>query len=225
MITFVLYDDMKEFREKTEKLIREIVKKEGKECVIESYEKYNEKFRKTIEDNQVTKIYLLDIDVPNSESGIDIARRIRKNDWNSVIILITSHIEMGYEALKAKIMLLDFISKYHNWKNNLIKTVKEAIKRIDQNNILMIESGTMTHRIYLSDILYIVRDNVDRKCSIKTIDGHDISINKSLSEIGEKLDDRFYLSHRSCYVNIERIKSIDWKKNEIYFEEGEKIDY
>ena len=225
MITFVVYDDKKEFRNQLEKTIYKLAEQEKLDYQIKSYGEYDEDFQKTIQNYSTPKIYLLDIDVPNSESGIDVAKKIRKNDWNSVIILITSHMDLGYEALKAKIMVLDYISKHHDWKANTIRTVKEALKRIGHNNVLILENGSMTHRIYLFDILYVVKDSVERKCIIKTVDGHSILVNKTLHEIGKMLDDRFYLSHRSCYINLERIIGVDWKKNTIYFEEGEKTDY
>ena len=225
MVTFVIYDDMEDFRKKTEKLVRKIMEKEKMNYQIESYSEYNSQMKKTIENHQVPKIYLLDIDVPNSESGIDIARKRRKRDWNSIIILVTVHMDLGYEALKAKIMVLDYISKHHDWKNSLTNTVKEALRRLDQNNVLIVENGGITYRIYMADILYILKDSVERKCLIKTIDGNIIPASATLSEIGELLDERFYLSHRSCYINLERITSVNWKKNIIYFEEGEEIDY
>lgn len=224
MITFVLYDDVVEFRDKVEKVIRKLTKTYGIEAKIETYEKYDENFKKTVENSSVPKIYLLDIDVPESESGIDVAKKIRKNDWDSVIILLTGYSEMGYEALKAKIMVLDYICKYNDWKTNTIQTVLKAIRKLGTKKILVVESEGITHRIYTSDILYIVKESAERKCLIKTVD-HEIYVNKALSEIGKDLDYRFYLSHRSCYINLEKITDVDWKHNYIYFGKGEMIDY
>lgn len=223
MKTFVLYDDMKEWRDKMGKEIKKISEKQGWDYQIESYEKYDSNFKKTVANKDVSKIYLLDIDVPGSESGIDVARKIRRNDWKSIIILVTTHMELGYEALKAKIMVLDYICKY-NFKEDFYRTILEGVRRLDSNSTMILESGDMTYRIYTADILYIVKDSVERKCIVKTID-HEIPVNKTMAEMGEMLDDRFYLSHRSCYINLERVAGVDWRKNTIYFEEGEKIDY
>ena len=38
----------------------------------------------------------MDIEIPGGMSGIDVARRIRTKDWNSIIILVTSHVDMGF---------------------------------------------------------------------------------------------------------------------------------
>ena len=40
-----------------------------------------------------------------------------------------------------------------------------------------------------------------------------------------KLDKRFVQSHRACYVNRDKVKSIDFKNNIIYFNNGMKLDY
>ena len=39
----------------------------------------------------------------------------------------------------------------------------------------------------------------------------------------ENLDDRFYLSHRSCLINTDKVRKIDWKNSVIYFENGISI--
>ena len=46
-----------------------------------------------------------------------------------------------------------------------------------------------------------------------------------MNEMIEKLDNRFYLSHRSCLVNTEQINFINWRTGVITFNNGETIDY
>jgi len=153
-------------------------------------------------------------------SGIDIARKIRKSDWDSIIIFVTSHSELGYDALKANIMLLDFISKFDDCEENLEKVLLKAIQKINQKKVFSYDSAGISHRIYLDDILYVSRDSVDRKCVIKTT-YNEVSVNKSLTEMIEELDDRFFCSHRSCLVNTEKIISVNWKDGIITFDTGE----
>ena len=40
----------------------------------------------------------------------------------------------------------------------------------------------------------------------------------------EELDERFYKTHRACFVNLKRIESVNFKENIIYFENDKKID-
>lgn len=223
-MTFVLYDDQEEFIKRSKAVIKKFALQADTPYDVKSFHKYDEEFERLIHDGKNNKIYIMDIEVPGSLSGIEVAKKIRKSDWNSIIIMVTSHTELGYEALKAQIMLLDFISKYHDWEENLTKTVGRAISQIDDKKILVLESSGVTYRIHTEDILYIVKDSVERKCTIKTL-YDEIVVVKSMTELGSMLDKRFYLSHRSCYINLDKVKAINWRKNMIYFSTGESIDY
>ena len=76
------------------------------------------------------RIYLLDIETP-SASGIDIARKIRKHDIESMIIFITGHEELGDVVLKNNTMFLSFsiplvpnaLSKVFYFSSSSVKSV------------------------------------------------------------------------------------------------------
>ena len=224
MISFVIYDDKEEILNRFEKVVINLMNKENQEYRIEKFSKYTKKFESIISDNTKNKIYIMDIEIPGSISGIDVAKRIRRSDWDSSIILVTSYVEMGYEALKAKIMLLDFISKFNDCNKNLTNTLKLALKKINDKKILVYESNGITYRLFTDDILYVVRDSVERK-SIITTTYNEFSIPDTIPEILNKLDSRFYMSHRSCIVNTSMIKSVDWRNNIINFKGGKSTDY
>lgn len=218
---FVVYDDHKEFRDAIEKIIKSL---EKDDIVIKKYNSYDEKLKQEIKTKQ-KKIYILDIEVPNSISGLELARKIRMTDWESIIIMVTSHNELGYEALKSQIMLLDFISKFSpTWKTNLKLAIKKAITKLDENPVIVLETPNIVYRIYTDDILYILRDPVERKCKIKTIND-EIYYPINIKDLKELLDDRFFLSHRSCYVNLTQIKKVDFKISRIYFNNNDYVDY
>lgn len=223
MIKFVIYDDEKSFRNNIKKSISNVMNNTDIEYEVEEFDKFNNKMLKTIDDDYA-KIYIMDIEIPESISGIDVARRIRMKDWNSIIILVTSHVDLGYEALKAQIMLLDFISKFNDCNNNLERTIKRALLKIDNKKVLVFENSEMTYRVHTDDIVYILKDSIDRKCIIKT-DYNEVTVNETITSLFNMLDDRFFLSHRSCIVNTEKIDKINWKNGIIYFKNGEKIDY
>lgn len=223
MIKFVICDDEKLFRSDVRKVIDKIFMKNDLEYKVEEFSGYDKKFENIINENVSNKIYILDIEIKNGISGIDIAKKIRKVDWNSIIIIVTSHSELGYEALKAQIMLLDFISKFDEYQANLEKIIVKAMKQINNKKVLLFKSNGIDYRIFLDDIIYIAKDSIERKCVIKTT-YNEIFINKPLSELFENLDDRFYLTHRSCVVNTEKILSVDWKNSIIKFNNGIAID-
>ena len=223
MINFIVYDDEKNFRDNITTAINKVMMKNDVDYEIKEFEKYNQTFENIIEDDISSKIYLLDIEVEGSLSGIDIARKIRQKDWNSIIIMVTSHNELSYEALKAQIMLLDFISKFDNCKTNLEEVINLAVKKVDNKKVIVLAMNNTTYRIYLDDVNYIIKDTVDRKCIIHTT-YNSVSVNKSLNEVMGMLDQRFFMSHRGCIVNLEKISSVNWTNSIIYFENGDSID-
>lgn len=215
---FVICDDEKLFRNETKKVIDKIYIRNDDYYHINEFEKFDKNFEKMIKDGK-SKIYILDIEIKNSISGIDIARMIRKYDWESIIIMVTSHTELGYEALKAQIMLLDFISKYDECNIKIEKTIKKAINQVNNKKTIKFETEGVSYIVHLDDIIYIERDTTDRKCIIKTT-YNNISINKSLNYMISQLDERFYLSHRSCIINTNKIREVNWNKNVISFYNG-----
>lgn len=215
---FVICDDEKVFRSNIRRVIDKVLMDQEYDYDVIEFSKFDPSFKKKIQES-THKIYILDIEIKDSISGIDIARKIRENDWESIIIFVTSHNELGYQALKARIMLLDFISKYDDFENNLESILRKSISLINSKKTIKFDSDGTSYIIHLSDILYIEKDTVDRKCIIKTT-YNEIVVNKTLNYMIQNLDDRFYLSHRSCLINTDKIRKIDWKNSVIYFESG-----
>ena len=129
-VEFVICDDEKLFRSSISKIIDKTLINNDDDYTITTFSKFDKSFENKINEKK-SKIYILDIEIKDSISGIDIARKIRKDDWDSIIIFVTSHNELGYQALKAQIMLLDFISKYDDFENNFVLTIKKAISLIN----------------------------------------------------------------------------------------------
>lgn len=215
---FVICDDERVFRSNIRRVIDKVLMDQEYDYDVIEFSKFDPSFKKKIQES-THKIYILDIEIKDSISGIDIARKIRENDWESIIIFVTSHNELGYQALKARIMLLDFISKYDDFENNLESILRKSLSLINSKKTIKFDSEGTSYIIHLSDILYIEKDTVDRKCIIKTT-YNEIVVNKTLNYMIQNLDDRFYLSHRSCLINTDKIRKIDWKNSVIYFESG-----
>lgn len=102
--------------------------------------------------------------------------------------------------------------------------MKKAILKVNNKKVLIFESADITYKVYTDDIVYIIRDSIDRKSIIKTI-YNDVSVNENISSLFGMLDSRFFMTHRSCIINTEKIDKIDWKNNIIYFKNDYKTDY
>lgn len=223
MVRFVICDDESMFVSLYSDIINRLYKESSLEYKIIKFSSYSQEFKKIIEDGSSTKIYILDIELKGLQSGIDIARKIRNVDWNSMIIMITSHYDMGYEALKAQIMLLDFISKFDNLEENFERAVKKAVYKIDDNRKLVFTKDNIVHRVYFDDLLYIVKSNGEKESLFITYyDSFEITI--SLTELMGMLDDRFFMTHRSCIVNTQKIKTVNWNDSIICFDNGIEIN-
>lgn len=223
MINFVVCEDEVKFRKNTRQIIDKIFMKNKIEYEIEEFDRFSDKLDKTINNSVNNKIYLLDINLNGNVSGIDIARKIRKVDWNSVIIFVTSHSEMWRDVITAKVMALDYISKFDECDKNIEKAIKKAIGKVNDKKVITFNANHVTHKIYTDDIFYISKLPIEKKCLIKTTYG-DIVVSRKLCELALLLEPKFYMVHRSCIVNTAKITSVNWGKATIRFNNSETID-
>lgn len=221
MINFIICDDKKEFIDEIVNTIDTVMMKNSEAYEKHIYRKYDESFMKIIDNNLSWKIYILDIEVKD-KSGIDIARKIREKDIESMIVFITAYYEKYIqEILKSKFMFLDFINKQNDYKTELNSTIEYALKNIKKKNIIRFKSNSIIYTLGTNDILYICRGK-DRKCTIKTT-FNEFTVSKTLLELYELLDENFVYSHRACIVNMDKIKVYNKKEHTILFDTGDQI--
>ena len=222
MINFVVVDDFKEVTDNIEKIISKIMINNKLEYKVHVFNDYDDKFRKFMMQPMVNRIYLLDIET-KSASGIDVARIIRKNDLNSVIIFITAHEELASNIVRDQLMVLTFICKFDNFENRVKEAIMKSLTYIGKRHAIRFVDSSAVYIIPTKDILYVTHDSVERKCMIKT-DSRVYKIGKSLTEIKEMSMGYLSQSHRACLVNEDRIIKVDKKNKTIIFDNGDTID-
>lgn len=222
MINVIICEDNIKDRKRTIKVVNDFFTKRKIDYLIHEYNDYSDNFYNVIKSPIPFKIYLLDIETP-SRSGIDIARDIRKNDVDSVIIFLTAHEELCTPVAKNNLMFLNFINKFDNFEKKLLLSLNQALKHIKQKKIIKIMNKNILYNIDINDILYISKDSYERKTIIKT-DYNEIKVSKTLIEVRKMLDDRFIQTHRACYINNDRKRTIDLTNKIISFDNGETID-
>ena len=223
MINFIICDDNKYVRELNESIISRIAMPYDFNYSVHLYDKYSTKLKKLINSPSDIKIYILDLELPG-KTGIDIAREIRKVDWDSIIIILTSHDELELKVLKEKLLILDFISKFDDYEKSLSETLKMVIDKARTKKVINFKSNKELHHILQDDIYYIYKENYSDKSIIVT-SNNTYTVSESLSSLMSKLDDRFYQTHRACCVNLNKISKVDFKENIIYFDNDKKTDY
>lgn len=222
MINYIICDDNKIILKNVEDTIDKVMMKNKLAYKKHSFLDYNNNFNKLLEEDLNSKIYILDIEVP-SESGIDIARKIREKDINSIIIFLTSHHELGSILLHDEIMFLTFICKFDDMENRLISSINSALKMIGKRQAIRFEDRGILYTFPINDILYVTTSTIDRKTIIVT-SYNEYKTNKTFNEICSMLNDDFKQTHRSCMVNTNLVIKINKKKNEIEFKNGVKIN-
>ena len=128
------------------------------------------------------------------------------------------------KLLKEKLLILDFISKFENYEKRLSDTINMVIEKLNVKRIISFKSNKELHHLKVDNILYVLRDNSTEKTKIVTND-NEYFVRDSLLNIVKKLDSRFYQTHRACYVNLDKIKTVDFKNNTIYFINDKSTDY
>jgi len=221
MLHFVVCDDNVTIRENVNKVITKLMLPTDVEYKTLMFSQYDKSFAQFIDKKIGKKIYILDVEI-NAYSGLDIARKIREKDWESIIIILTAHYELAYDAFKNRLMLLDFISKFDSYEHNLYDVLKLALKASDVKKQLSVESNRTLYKIDMDDILYIMKDTARRNSIIKTF-SKEYSVPLTLSEIMAMLPDNFVQTHRACIINRENVKNIDFKENTITFNNNEQI--
>ena len=222
MINFIICDDEKAITDSLKNIITKIMFKNNLEYKIHVFNSYDKNFEKIVKSDIENKIYILDIEVGN-KSGLDIAKKIRDNDWNSTLIIITSHYELEYLAYKSKILLLDFISKFDLYEQKMIDTINLCINNKLESKKLILKINRKIEQIELNNITYIIYDSNARKTTINT-KNRKYEVTSSLKDVWIHLKGNFKYTHRACIVNFNNVKTIDTKEKIITFVNGDYVD-
>lgn len=222
MMRFIIFEDNKEFRERISTIINKVMMPYNFEYKINKYREYNKEVEKVITDKKDLKIYILDVELPEI-SGLEIASGIRNVDLDSIIIFLTSHRECQNDIFYSRLQAIDYINKNSLWPDRFENTLKYSIKNINRRRILSYEFNYSSYRLPINNILYVEKIQDDQKCEITMDDGSKYLIKTSIKSLNEKLGPSFYQSHKSCLVNVEKIRRINYPENIITFHNGESV--
>ena len=155
-----------------------------------------ESFLFDFDDNKAYDLLLLDIEM-NEMNGVELAGRIRQVNKEVQIIFISGYsdyISEGYD-----VDALNYILKPVSY-DKLSKVLDKAAERIkNSERALFLETADGMVRVPLYSIVYIeVRGNY---ITLHTTD-EEITVKKTLSQIENELDNRFFKTNRSYFVNL-----------------------
>lgn len=223
MIKIIVIEDDKNYQERVKKLLRALTFKSEEEIKIFVYQKYTSKLREEILDKSDRKIYIIDIELENTYSGIQIAKLIRENDWESEIIFMTNHDKMFETVYRNVYKVFDFIEKFHSFETRLEKDVIEILKMNFDNKMFVYHGRNIDLHIFYKEILYIYRDTEERKVVIVTTKNK-FSVGLSIQETLTKLDERFKVVHRACIANLDKVQKFNWSDKYFVLNNGIRVD-
>lgn len=153
-------------------------------------------------ENKAFDLLLLDVEMKKM-SGVELAKRMRRENCRAEILFITSHFEFygeGYEV-DALHYLIKPVSEA-----KLAATLDRAAEKMatEPPSLLIRQSGE-TVKVWESEILYV--ESMLHYLSVVTRTG-EYCIKENLSAMEEKLSDGFYRIHRSYLVSLHHITRI-----------------
>ena len=224
MIRFVIVEDDQNYTKRIKDIINNEKYKTYLEVKTYDFKGYSEELLNIINNHDIRTVYILDIELENSKSGIEIASLIRENDWDSEIIFITNHEKMFETAHRNVYNVFDFIEKYHDLEQRLTEDIKLILSKQNDKKMFSYKGRNVDLHLYLQSIKYIYRDKEDRKVIIVT-ESSKYAVSLGVKEILELLDSRFKVVHRSCIVNTDLVSSYDWNNSKIIMKDGSEVEY
>lgn len=221
MVNFVIVEDNPRHMDVTENIIVKYMMKNDYEFNIHKFERIDKNFDKLIEDDK-NYIYILDFQLIGM-TAIDVARKIRKVDWISPIIIFTVNGGMAYDTFKQRLQILDFVNKQFQAEKNMFELFDICFEQLKVRKSFKYKIGKIDYSIDYDKILYIYKDTIERK-SIVVTDKNEYKLSIPLNEIKTKLPKEFKYSHRSCIVNTSRVEAYNWVNKEIVFDNNQKTD-
>lgn len=219
-VEFVVVDDELFFLNKVCAYIDKYMMSNEVDYKIYSFTKVTNELYNIIRNNN-KKIYVLDIQIGN-DSGIDLSRKIRDTDYDSIIIFLTAF-DYKDEVAGDDIMFLTYIDKYNNFEKHFIAAINKAMKILNQNKLLQFTSKGTSYKLPLNDIIYIEKIKNSKYCLIHT-NYINAKIYQPIKDIYNQLTSNFNLFGRSLIINTTYIRTIDKKENKIILSNGQDLN-
>jgi len=225
VINFILYEDERKFRDLYYSVIFNYFKESKIAYEVTEISKYTEETAKLLNTVGDNKIYIIDIEVPG-KSGLDLAREIRnKGDWQSQMIIVTTHDNLKNYDMLSEMLTLAFISKFYNVEKKLTEKIAKAYEIVTSNKMIDFQRKGKLYKIPINSILYIEKGYKEDGVVIVT-ENERYKTNLLISNVEEKLeyDPRFFKVNRGCIINLNKVRMYDRDEDILEFTDTEYVD-
>lgn len=217
MIKIAVVDDNNDILQDVADRVDEHMKITNTACLVKTYTRPLGLVSSII-DGERFDIYILDVEMPGN-SGIDVAKVIRKFQTAAVIIFLTSHLE--YATKGYAVNALRYVLKL-KMDEELPEALDTAVQRLSDADAvcLVISHYNNITRIPLKDIIFVRKER--RNVQIVTSEQGILTDNRGIKEIFESVNDsRFAFTERSCFINLNYARAIDG--NCMVMKNGERL--
>ena len=163
-------------------------------------------------------VFVLDIQLKSTMSGIELAEKIRTFNKDSYIIFTTGHLE--YSLLAYKLKTFDYIPKPITLER-LEETVLRLVDDINGTPKKYIKIDNKNTLVDESEILYIKREGMKLIYHTTTKDYDTYS---SFAKMDSLLPKNFVRCHKSFVVNLNKIVHVEPVSNTIYFSDNSSCE-
>ena len=163
-------------------------------------------------------VFVLDIQLKSTMSGIELAEKIRTFNKDSYIIFTTGHLE--YSLLAYKLKTFDYIPKPITLER-LEETILRLVDDINGTPKKYIKIDNKNTLVDESEILYIKREGMKLIYHTTTKDYDTYS---SFAKMDSLLPKNFVRCHKSFVVNLNKIVHVEPVSNMIYFNDNSSCE-
>lgn len=213
MLNFVICDDNLNILNKLKQMLETIFTKNNFDASVSFKSDNAKEILYHIENNPVD-VVMLDINLKSSESGLELAREIRKRKKNTYIIFTTGHLEYAMVAYKYK--TFDYLAKPITY-DRLEDTIKRLFEDVNSSTKKYIKIDNKNTIIDEAEIQYIKRDGM--KLVFHT-NSRDYDTYSSFNKFEGKLPETYIRCHKSYIANINQIKDVEPVSGTITFKDG-----
>jgi len=155
-------------------------------------------------------VAFLDIEMPGM-SGLELANKILESTPNTNIVFQTAYSEHAIEAYETGV--IDYLLKPTS-KERVEKAIQKIEKQKKSHSVeisgkkIIAKSGSRLYPISIDDIFYLQAD-LD-EVIIRAKDIQAAYVRRKISDFEKVLEGKnFFRIHRSCIVNVDKIKSLE----------------
>lgn len=220
MYHVIICEDHYDFREKIKEITDRVMFDTNLEYHKHVFDGYNDELADLINQNLMNKIYILDMQM-SPVRGIDIAREIRRQDSESIIIFVTAYKKtFRDEVLNSVLMYFAFIQKNEEFGTILYDRLTQAVKMSSKNPPITFNDQNRLYKIPFQKVLFVTMSKYGRKSTIYT-DVETFNLSKTLKETVKLFKNQLVQAHRSYFVNPNRVLYVDKNQKTVTFDNGE----